>query len=125
MRFSNSLYALGRKKAGEMNKTETAYSEFLRCKQLAGKILWYSFEPITLKLANTLRYTPDFAVLLPDGRLQLHEVKGSRKVFFDDARAKVKMAAQIYQMFEIFAVYPKLKRDGGGWEYEEFTPCEK
>ena len=124
-RMGSTFYALGRKKAGEMNKTEQAYSKYLLCKKLAGKIVDYSFESLTLKLANACRYTPDFVVLTNEGRIQLHEVKGSRRVFADDAKVKVKMAAQKFPYFEVFVVYPKPMKDGGGWEYEAYIPCEE
>lgn len=53
-----------------------------------------------------------------DGSLELHEVKGARAIFRDDARVKVKMAAELFP-FKVIVVYPKPKRTGG-WEVEEF-----
>lgn len=125
MRRANVLQSLGRKKAGEMNKTESAYAKRLESLRASGEILWFAFEAITLKLANALRYTPDFVVILPDGRIQLHEVKGARVIFRDDAKAKVKMAAQKFQWAEMIVVFPKARSKMTEWEFEPFEACEE
>ena len=88
---ANTLLALGRLKPGQMNKTETAYRDHLRALKAAGEVLDFRFEAITLKLAQDLRYTPDFFVLKPDGSIEFHEVKGSRAIFRDDAKAKLSL----------------------------------
>jgi len=108
--------ALGRLKAGKMNQTEAAYAERLRALQHAGEILWHRFEGIKLRLADNTFYTPDFAVLAADGVMELHEVKG---FWQDDARAKIKIAADQYP-FRFVAVRVRPKKDGGGWAVEEF-----
>lgn len=119
---ANTLLALGRLKPGQMNKTETAYRDHLRALKAAGEVLDFRFEAITLKLAQDLRYTPDFFVLKPDGSIEFHEVKGSRAIFRDDAKAKCKMCAQLNQWATLIVVYPRRKKDGGGWKYETFEP---
>ena len=58
-------------------------------------------------------YTPDFLVILADGRIELHEVKGHWE---DDARVKIKVAAAQKPWFTFVAV----KWVKGGWEYERF-----
>jgi hypothetical protein len=58
-------------------------------------------------------------VLRPNGEIELHEVKGTLAVFQDDARVKVKVAASQYP-FRMFVVFPKGKRQGCGWNIEEF-----
>ena len=78
---------------GTMNKTERAYSHHLDARILAGEVREYWFERITLLLAGDTRYTPDFMVQLVDGTLEMHEVKG---FWEDDARAKIKIAADQY-----------------------------
>ncbi len=108
--------ALGRLKPGKMNQTEKAYAERLRALQHAGEILWHRFEGIKLRLADNTFYTPDFAVLAADGVMELHEVKG---FWQDDARAKIKIAADQYP-FRFIAVRVRPKKDGGGWAVEEF-----
>ena len=105
-----------RRKPGEMNKLEAKMADELRAKQLAGEIDWFAFEAITIKLADRTRYTPDFLVMLPDGQLELWEVKGHWE---DDARVKIKVAASLFP-FVFRAFKPKTKRDGGGWSVETF-----
>jgi hypothetical protein len=75
--------ALGRLKTGQRNRTEAAYEAVLELRKHAGEVLWYRFEALKLRLADNCFLTPDFAVMLHDGRLQMHEVKG---FWTDDAR---------------------------------------
>lgn len=110
------LQALGRLKAGQMNKTERAYAERLEYLRSIGAVAWYKFEGVKLRLADNTFYTPDFAVMLADGRMEMHEVKGH---WTDDARVKIKVAADMYP-FQFVALRAKSKRDGGGWEGESF-----
>ena len=112
----NKMFALGRLKAGERNSTEAKYEEQLKAELAAGHILWYDFEAVTLKLADGLRYTPDFVVMHKDGVLEMREVKG---YWQDDAKAKIKMAARLFP-FRFMAVYKQTKKNGGGWETESF-----
>jgi hypothetical protein len=115
-RSKAGMQALGRMKTGDMNKTEQAYEKLLKEWQQAGIVAWYKFEGVKLRLADNTFYSPDFAVMLTSGNLEMHEVKG---FWQDDARAKIKIAADIYP-FRFIAVKPKAKKDGGGWEVEEF-----
>lgn len=114
--MNKKLQALGRLKTGQMNKTEQAYDAHLAELQHQGQIAWRKFEGIKLRLADNTFYTPDFAVMQPDGEIELHEVKG---FWQDDARAKIKIAADMYP-FRFIAVRAKPKKDGGGWAVEEF-----
>lgn len=109
-------FALGRLKTGERNKTEQAYEDFLTMLQRAGQVVWFKFEGVKLRLADNTFYTPDFAVMLTNGQMEMHEVKG---FWQDDARAKIKIAAELYP-FRFLAAKPKTKKDGGGWEIEVF-----
>lgn len=95
-----------------MNKLETAYQEYLELRRLAGEIAWYAFEPVKLRLAANTFYTPDFLVMLADGLLEFHECKG---FWEDDARVKIKVAAELYPMLFVAA-----KRVKGNWETERF-----
>lgn len=83
---------------------------------LSGEIAWYKFEGLKFRLADNTFYTPDFAVMLPCGTMELHEVKG---FWTDDARVKTKVAAELYP-FKFVAVKAVPKKEGGGWQYEEF-----
>lgn len=114
--MNKAMYALGRLKVGQMNKTETAYDQHLAIQQHAGEILWRKFEGLKLRLADNTFYTPDFAVMTADGVMECHEVKG---FWQDDARAKIKIAADLYP-FRFLAIRARPKKDGGGWEMETF-----
>ncbi|MEZ2694441.1 DUF1064 domain-containing protein [Hafnia alvei] len=114
--MKRSLQALGRLKTGQMNKTESEYYQLLELRKRAGEVVWYRFEGIKLRLADNTFYTPDFAVMLSTGEMEMHEVKG---FWTDDARVKIKVAAEQYP-FRFIAVKPKAKKAGGGWEVEEF-----
>lgn len=114
--MNRKVYALGRLKGGVMNPTETRYSQLLESMRLSGELLWWAFEGITLKLAEGSRLTPDFFVMRNDGTLECHEVKGR---WIGDAKTKMRVAAEKFP-FKFFAIFAKLKRDGGGWEVEAF-----
>lgn len=116
MRAVRSMQALGRLKAGQLNKTEEAYRQHLEARKAAGEVAWYRFEGVKLRLADSTFYSPDFAVMLASGQMEMHEVKG---FWTDDARVKIKVAADQYP-FEFVAVKAKTKRDGGGWAVERF-----
>lgn len=115
-RFQNKILALGRLKTGQMNKTEQAYSDRLELLRGTGHVAWFKFEGVKLRLADNTFYSPDFAVMLASGELEMHEVKGH---WHDDARAKIKIAADLYP-FRFIAVKVNPKKDGGGWTVEEF-----
>ena len=114
--MNKRLQALGRLKTGTMNKTEAAYDAHLAILERTGDILWRKFEGLKLRLADNTFYTPDFAVMARDGVLECHEVKG---FWTDDARAKIKIAADMYP-FRFFAMKARAKKDGGGWDIEAF-----
>lgn len=99
---------------GEMNKTERAYSELLDTRKLIDVAAWW-FESWTFKLAHDCRYTPDFAVLLRDGSIELHECKGHME---DDALVKLKVAARMLP----FVVRLARIAEQGRWKIEEVKP---
>ena len=87
--------ALGRLKTGAMNQTEQAYRDHLEGLKTAGKVHWYKFEGLKLRLADNTFYTPDFSVMAADGVMEMHEIKGHWE---DDARVKIKVAASVRTM---------------------------
>ena len=111
-------YALGRLPVGAMNKTEAAYSAHLGLLQNVGEILWFRFEGIKLRLADNTFYSPAFAVMAADHVVEFHEIKGAMAMFADDAKVKVKVAAEAYP-FRFKVVIPRAKKSGGGWEITE------
>jgi hypothetical protein len=110
------MQALGRLKAGVMNKTEEAYAAHLAALKHAGVVLWFKFEGLKFRLADNTFYSPDFAVMMAGGLMECHEVKGHWQ---DDARAKIKIAAELFP-FRFIAIKGKerAKKNGGGWAWE-------
>lgn len=108
--------------ADRRNPLETRYDrEVLHIRRFAGEIRAYAFEAITLKLANGLTYRPDYCVELNTGdsgtvEIEFHEVKGFWR---DDARAKIKMAAEQFRWATFIAATWNRKT---GWAYETFLP---
>lgn len=113
------MQALGRMKTGQMNKTEKRFAQMLELERYAGRVKWWKFEGIKLMLAKNTSLTVDFAVLPDTGILTMIDVKGSKAMVTDDARAKMKIAAELYPFVFKFA-YPRAK--GEGWDIEEIVP---
>lgn len=103
-----------KRRRGTMNKWESRYSETLAALLIEGKILWYDFEPFSLRIADGAKYTPDFAVLSVRG-LEFHEVKGFWR---EAARVRIKVAADRFP-FPFLAV-TRDKRTGE-WVYERIS----
>ena len=115
--MSKNFYALGRLKTGQKNKTEQAYElEVLKPAMQDGSVSWYRFEGVKLRLADNTFYTLDYCVMRSDGTMEMHEVKG---FWQDDARVKIKVAADMYPL-KFIAVKRQAKKNGGGWSIEEF-----
>ena len=112
-----------------MNSVEKKYSETLFYRKVAGDIIDYMWEPFKLVLVhgvkgarNEMSYKPDFLVVTPE-RFELHEVKiawkkGDKLVtgWQEDAKLKVKMAAEKFPWFKFVCVTLKGKK----WVYQEF-----
>ena len=112
MNNKKAIFALGRLKVGQRNRTELAYENLLKALLISGEILWYSFEGLKLRLADNTFYTPDFFVMMASGQLEAHEVKGFA---MDDSVVKIKVAAEIFPfVFKMAKVRPK--KLGGGWD---------
>lgn len=104
-----------------MNKTEAAYARKLETQREQGSILRFDFEPETLRLANRTSYTPDFRVILPDGTVEFHEVKGG--YVREDAWVKFKMAAELHPY--VFLLCQCIgKPDKGVWTIKEAANLE-
>jgi len=114
--MKSKMLALGRLKIGKMNKTEREYANELEKLKLAGEIVWYKFEGIKFRLADNTFYTPDFAVMRATGIMEIHEVKG---FWMDDARVKIKVAAEMYP-FKFIAVKKQNRKSSCRWSYEDF-----
>lgn len=98
----------------EMNKTERRFElEYLKAWLATGQIDSYGeHESITLRLANGLRYTPDFPTW-KDGKLTFYEVKGAH--IREDSIKSLKMAPNKYKQFRFFLC----QYVGGEWIIQE------
>ena len=101
---------------GEMNGLEKRYAELLdlATRMKLAEVASFKFEPMKLRLAPKTFYSPDFMVIRPDGAVEFHEVKGHWE---DDARVKVKVAAEIFPEFRFVGVTWDRRH---GWQYERF-----
>ena len=63
--------------------------------------------------------TQRLMVMRADGVIELHEVKGSLRIFQEDAKVKAKVCAAMYP-FPVKVVWPRRKKDGGGWEEMQY-----
>lgn len=116
-----------RKVAGQMNRLESKYADFLEEQRRMGYIDSFAYEPEKLKLADKTYYTPDFRVVRPDGAIEFHDTKGttSRKrkdntrykaPFIEEHTGiKLKVAASLHP-YRFFAVWLL----AGVWQYTEY-----
>ena len=105
--------AIGAERDQGMNKTEAEYAGMLEERKARREIAWWKYEAITFKLADDTRYTPDFAVMLPNGEFEIHETKGG--FIREDGWQKLKIAAGMFP-FRFFLCQKLAKKDGGGWK---------
>lgn len=96
------------------SKLEAAYALHLEARKIARQVLKHRYEGIRLRLAKGAHYTPDFFVVLVDGSLELHEVKGFWR---EAARVRIKVAAELFPEFRFLAV----RRVKGEWIEEKFA----
>lgn len=113
-----------RRKPGEMTRPEVAYEAHLQSRHRTGEVAWYGYERTKLKLADNTFFSPDFTLLLADGTIEHHEVKGRKNrkeggdTFWceEDAKLKIKVAAEQHPY--VFCIVWQ-NRDGS-WGRQEF-----
>jgi len=109
----------GWKPPGQMNELEAGYAAHLQGRMDTGNVAWYVYEGITLTLihgskgSRGSRYTADFAVMLADGTLELHECKGFSRGQ-EKSLNKFKQAAAMYPF-----VFRLVRKRGKIWDYAE------
>lgn len=87
------------------SKWEEIYYNKLLGMAANGEIASVEYEPVTFKLAPRTTYTPDFLIVMPDGKIQIHEVKGFAR---EDAIVKFKVAAA-KNPWAVFVMIRKVK----------------
>lgn len=92
-----------------MNRLESRYAEHLGYQKLEGKVAYFMYEAISLRLADRTVYNPDFLLIMPDGSIEIHETKGFMR---DDAAVKIKVAAKMFPWF----TFKLVRLNKGRWE---------
>lgn len=112
-----------------MNRTEAEYSQLLEVQRLSGEIVAWRFEAYKLRLACNTHYTPDFVVQLPTGEIELHETKActaaGKFLCQDDAKVKIKVAAEQYPEFRFVMAGKLPKKCGGGWKFHTYGNADE
>jgi predicted nuclease of restriction endonuclease-like RecB superfamily len=105
------------------SKWEREFHEILKARFPGA---WIEYEPMSLKLADRAKYTPDFGVV---DRMNPNPALATKVVFWEvkghwreAARVRIKVAARLYPWARFIAVVKQKKRDGGGWKEEIFQP---
>lgn len=117
MRGERLVRARGRTKvpSAMKNNTERAYAENLNLRIAAGEVHAWKYEGMKLRLATGAWYTPDFLVILADGAIEFHEVKG---MWREAAKVRIKVAADTFPEFRFIAI----QHIKGQWIREAFGP---
>lgn len=108
-----------------MNPGERAYAAHLEGLLAAREISGWWYELMTFKLADRCSLQPDFTVMLPDGSIEMHEVKGGKTVkqahgpvwtywAEEDARVKLRTAARLIP-FPLIVIWPAKGGSKNGW----------
>ena len=118
--------------SGRMNKSETEYAAILQERQDAGELKKFRFEDTTLRLTlgdgKQVRYTPDFRVMENDDTITFVDVKPAwfskqaQRVILqpeEDAKIKIRVAADVFPEYRFRAVGKRPKKYGGGWIEED------
>lgn len=84
------------------SKAEARFAQLLEARKKSGEILGWRYEAVTLRLADGVRYTPDFLVEASNRRMTLIEVKGG--YIRDDARIKLRVAVEMFPGFDWWLV---------------------
>lgn len=104
-----------------MNKQERAYYEHLERELLLGRVLWFQYEPMGLRIGHQTFWHPDFLVILPDSTIELHDVKArwkgqTRPHIEDDAQVKMRAIAHHLRWLTVAVVW----REDGEWKRQDY-----
>lgn len=99
------------------SKSEARYAEYLEVQRRAGLVVKWDYEALTLLLGIDVRYTPDFVVVMPNQRVEAHEIKANNwwRMNGDTAKTKLRVAPPIYP----WLVFRGLTYDAGQWKVVE------
>lgn len=97
------------------SKLEAEWAQVLELRKRAGEIVHWAYEPITLKLADGSRFTPDFMTIRADREIEFFETKGFMR---EAANVRLKVAAELYPWFR-FTLVRRGKGARGQWTCDE------
>lgn len=109
----SELHGKGRHKGGKRadlgglyvrSRWEANWARYLNFLQSQGQIISWAYEPETFEFPikrGTRFYTPDFKVILPDGSVEYHEVKG---YMTPESKTRAKRMAKYYPRIKIVMV---------------------
>lgn len=104
-----------RQSSRELNKTETAFGEYLR--RICGQDVTIHSQAITVRLANGLRYTPDY-VVVAGPKVTVYEVKGPYAR--EDSIVKLKVAASVYPWMDFMLAWRQSRTSD--WQFQTVLP---
>lgn len=91
------------------NSWERAYAGHLDLLKSTGEIRWWEYECWGFRLAEKTFHYPDFPVVLRNGSLEIHEVKGHKKQAW---LIKFKTCREMYP----FLTWRCFQKKDGRWE---------
>jgi hypothetical protein len=90
------------------NKWERNYAQYLDLRKYIKEIACYRYEGLAFRLATNTYLHPDFLVVMPDGRMEIHEVKGHKR---EKWWARFKIAREMFPWF----TWRVVKIEKGQW----------
>ena len=105
------MRARGRVLVGDRYKSqlERDWAEHLELLRHGGLVHSWDYEEVKLRLADGTFYTPDFFVVMEDGLIQIHEVKGHMR---EAARVRLNVAAERFP----WAQFVLVRRPARDWK---------
>jgi hypothetical protein len=94
-----------------MNKTEREFDRILEARLRTGEIVEKRYEGVRLLWGGGMTYTADFSARRPDGKIEIHEVKGAH--IFDRDTVRFKGCRAEWEQWFIFAFHQRNK--DGTW----------
>lgn len=94
------------------NDWESRYGSQLHLRMMASDIAMYAYQPIRLRLATAVWYTPDYIVRHIDNTIECVEVKGFMR---EAANLRLKIAVDRFPQFR----FTIAKLDKGNWTHRK------
>lgn len=88
-------------------RTEREYADILDARKAAGEVECWRYEAHSVRLGHDCHLTPDFLVVLSDGRIEYHEVKGG--MIEEKAMTKMKTCVTLYPFIPLILCQKKGK----------------